>query len=59
IQAGRPVAEGGQGLNASPYNNSVPKVGLAGGIVEDRYQFFPVPAAARVTNPELTQNPGW
>jgi starch-binding outer membrane protein, SusD/RagB family len=59
IQAGRPVAQGGEGLNTAPWGNSVPKVGLAGGIVEDRYRFFPIPAAARRTNPELTQNPGW
>ncbi len=59
IRAGLPVAQGGQNLNASPWQNSVPKVGLAGGDVEERYRFFPIPAAAMVTNPELTQNPGW
>ncbi len=59
IQAGRPVAQGGEGLNASPWQNSVPKVGLSGGIVEEKYRFFPIPAAAMGTNPELQQNPGW
>ncbi len=59
IRAGLPVAQGGQNLNASPWGNSVPKVGLSGGVVEDKYRFFPVPAAARATNPQLTQNPGW
>lgn len=59
IQAGRPVAEGGENLNASPWGNSVPKVGLAGGIVEEKYRFFPIPLAAMGTNPQLTQNPGW
>jgi starch-binding outer membrane protein, SusD/RagB family len=59
ILAGRPVAQGGQNLNAAPWGNSVPKVGLSGGMVDDKYRFFPIPAAARQTNPELTQNAGW
>jgi hypothetical protein len=54
-----PVARGGQNLNASPWQNSVPKIGLSGGVVEDKYRFFPIPTAARQTNRELTQNPGW
>lgn len=59
ILAGKPVSAGGQGLNTSPYNNSVPKVGLSGGSVEDKYRFFPIPEAALRTNPELVQNPAW
>ncbi|HEX2191151.1 MAG TPA: RagB/SusD family nutrient uptake outer membrane protein [Longimicrobiaceae bacterium] len=59
IQAGRPVSAGGQNLNGSPWGNSVPKVGLSGGVVEDKYRFFPIPAAAIRSNPELVQNPGW
>jgi len=54
-----PVAQGGQNLNAAPWGNSVPKIGLAGGVVEDKYRFMPVPTAARQTNRQLTQNPGW
>ncbi|HEX2094692.1 MAG TPA: RagB/SusD family nutrient uptake outer membrane protein [Longimicrobiaceae bacterium] len=59
LRMGLPTAQGGQNLNASPWSNSVPKIGLSGGVVEDRYRFFPIPASARATNPELTQNPGW
>lgn len=59
LRAGLPTAQGGQNLNASPWSNSVPKIGLSGGIVEEKYRFFPVPASARATNPELSQNPGW
>lgn len=59
MRLGLPVAQGGEGLNASPWQNSVPKIGLSGGRVEEKYRFFPVPAAARATNPQLTQNPGW
>ena len=59
IQAGKTVAQGGQNLNATPWGNSVPKVGISAGVVEDKYRFFPIPSSARSTNPELTQNPGW
>ncbi|HEX8212266.1 MAG TPA: RagB/SusD family nutrient uptake outer membrane protein [Longimicrobium sp.] len=59
MRLGLPVAQGGENLNATPWNNSVPKIGIAGAVVEEKYRFFPVPAAARATNPELTQNPGW
>lgn len=59
LRAGLPTAQGGQNLNASPWSNSVPKIGLSGGVVEDKYRFFPIPTAARQTNPQLTQNPGW
>lgn len=59
MRLGLPVSQGGENLNATPWNNSVPKIGLAGGRVEEKYRFFPIPAAARATNPELTQNTGW
>jgi hypothetical protein len=59
MRLGLPVAQGGEALNATPWNNSVPKIGISGGVVEEKYRFFPIPAAARATNPELTQNPGW
>lgn len=59
ILAGRPVSAGGQNLNGSPWGNSVPKVGLSGGVVEDKYRFFPIPAAAMRSNPDLVQNAGW
>jgi hypothetical protein len=59
MRLGRPVAQGGENMNASPWQNSVPKIGLSGGVVEEKYRFFPIPAAAMSTNPELTQNPGW
>lgn len=57
--AGLPVSQGGQGLNASPYNNSVAKAGVAGAVVEEKYRFFPIPEQVRATNPLLEQNPGW
>lgn len=59
IQAGKTVAQGGQNLNATPWGNSVPKVGISAGVVEDKYRFFPIPSSALATNPQLTQNPGW
>lgn len=59
IQAGKTVANGGQNLNASPWGNSVPKVGANNGAIEDKYKFYPVPAAALATNPQLVQTPGW
>lgn len=59
LEMALPVSRGGQNLNASPWQNSVPKIGLSGGVVEDKYRFFPIPTAARQTNRELTQNPGW
>jgi hypothetical protein len=59
IKAGRTVAQGGQNLNGSPWGNSVPKVGLNAGIIDDRYKFYPIPQAAIATNPLLEQTPGW
>ena len=59
MRLGLPVAEGGEGLNVAPWVNSVPKIGPSGGKVGDKYRFFPVPSAARATNPLLTQIPGW
>jgi hypothetical protein len=58
ILAGRPVSAGGQNMNASPYGNSVPKAG-ASITVADKYKFFPIPAAAIATNPQLVQTTGW
>jgi hypothetical protein len=58
ILAGRPVSAGGQNMNASPYGNSVPKAGTSI-VIADRYKFFPIPAAAIATNPQLVQTPGW
>lgn len=59
IRSGRPVAQGGQNLNASPWGSSVPKVGTNAGVIGDRYRFYPIPAAAIATNPLLEQTPGW
>lgn len=59
MRLGLPVAQGGENMNASPWQNSVPKIGVNGARVDDKYKFFPVPAAARATNPQLTQNAGW
>ena len=56
---GKPVSQGGQGLNTSPWGSSVPKVGLNAGVIDEKYRFFPIPSAARATNKELDQNPGW
>jgi len=58
ILAGRPVSAGGQGMNTSPWGNSVPKAGPSITIA-DRYRFFPIPAAAIATNPLLVQTEGW
>ncbi|HEX6038168.1 RagB/SusD family nutrient uptake outer membrane protein [Longimicrobium sp.] len=58
ILAGRTVAQGGQNLNASPWGNSVPKAGPSI-IIADKYRFYPIPAAAIATNPQLVQSPGW
>ncbi|HEX8276777.1 MAG TPA: hypothetical protein VF615_29325 [Longimicrobiaceae bacterium] len=49
---------GRQNLNAALWGNSVPKVGISAGVVEDKYRFFPIPSSALATNPQLTQNPG-
>jgi hypothetical protein len=45
-------------MNASPYGNSVPKAGTSI-VIADRYRFFPIPAAAIATNPQLVQSAGW
>jgi starch-binding outer membrane protein, SusD/RagB family len=58
ILAGRPVSQGGVNMNASPWGNSVPKAGTSITIA-DRYRFFPIPAAAIATNPQLVQTTGW
>jgi starch-binding outer membrane protein, SusD/RagB family len=58
ILAGRPVSAGGVNMNASPWGNSVPKAGPSITIA-DRYRFFPIPAAAIATNPQLVQTAGW
>jgi len=59
IQWGKTVAQGGQGLNNSPWGSSVPKVGISAGIIEDKYRFFPIPSAALATNSELEQSAPW
>ena len=59
MRLGRPTSEGGENLNRSPYTSSVPKIGLAGGIVEDRRKFYPIPQAALAQNRLLEQNPAW
>lgn len=59
MRAGLPVSQGGEGLNSSPWSNSVPKVGPNGAVVDDKYRLLPIPTAARQTNRLLTQNPGW
>jgi starch-binding outer membrane protein, SusD/RagB family len=58
ILSGRPVSQGGQNLNASPWGNSVPKPG-PNATIDDKYRFYPVPAAAIATNPLLVQTAGW
>ena len=59
INAGKTVANGGLGLNVSPWGSSVPKVGANAGVIGDRYRFYPIPSAAIATNPELVQSAGW
>jgi hypothetical protein len=59
IEWGKPASQGGLGLNSSPWGSSVPKVGANAGKIDDKYRFFPIPSAARATNPQLEQNPGW
>jgi len=59
IRAGMPVSGGGANLNASPWGSSVPKVGVSGGTVSEKYRFYPIPAAAIRTNPSLEQSPEW
>lgn len=59
MRAGLRVSQGGEGLNSSPWSNSVPKVGANGAVVDDEYRLFPIPTAARQTNRLLTQDPGW
>jgi hypothetical protein len=52
-----PVAQGGEALNASPWNSSVPKNRTVP--IPDRYRFFPVHPAVLGSNRALTQTPGW
>jgi hypothetical protein len=59
IAAGKSVANGGQNLNGSPWGNSVPKVGANAGSIGEKYRFYPIPAAAIATNPELVQTAAW
>ncbi|HEU4455666.1 MAG TPA: RagB/SusD family nutrient uptake outer membrane protein [Longimicrobium sp.] len=59
IQWGKTAAQGGQGLNNTPWGSSVPKVGISAGIIEDKYRFFPIPSAAIATNPQLQQPAPW
>jgi starch-binding outer membrane protein, SusD/RagB family len=59
IQWGKTAAQGGLGLNNSPWGSSVPKVGISAGIIEDKYRFFPIPSAAIATNPQLEQSAPW
>jgi hypothetical protein len=62
IKAGQPLLAGDPGrqnLNASPWGNSVPKVGANAGLIDDKYRFYPVPSAALKTNKELVQTPAW
>jgi hypothetical protein len=59
MRLGLTVAQGGQAMNAAPWGNSVPKVGVAGAMVEEKYRFYPIPNRARQANALLTQNPGW
>jgi hypothetical protein len=59
IAAGKTVSNGGQNLNGSPWGNSVPKVGANAGSIGEKYRFYPIPAAAIATNPQLVQTPAW
>lgn len=53
----RSVAQGGQAINASPFQSSVPKVITVP--IPDHYRFFPIPSAAMASNRLLEQSPGW
>ena len=59
INMGKPTSAGGLNMNASPWGNSVPKVGANAGAIGDRYRFFPIPSAAMATNDQLVQSPAW
>jgi starch-binding outer membrane protein, SusD/RagB family len=52
-----PVADGGEAINASPWNSSVPKNRTVP--IPDRYRFFPLHPAVTGSNQALTQTPGW
>lgn len=52
-----PVAQGGQAINASPWNSSVPKNRTVP--IPDHYRFFPVHPAVLSSNQALVQTPGW
>jgi len=52
-----PVAQGGQNINASPFQSSVPKT--VNVPIPDRYRFFAIPSVAIASNPLLVQSGGW
>jgi starch-binding outer membrane protein, SusD/RagB family len=47
------------GNSFAPFNSSVPKAALPGGVVADKWLLYPIPAEACRVNSALTQNPGW
>jgi len=53
----RPVAQGGQNMNASPFQSSVPKT--LNVPIPDHYRFFAIPSVAIASNPLLVQSAGW
>jgi starch-binding outer membrane protein, SusD/RagB family len=53
MRAGLAVSAGGQNLNGNPFSSSVPKIGVAGAVVEETRKFYPIPSAARAQNPLL------
>jgi starch-binding outer membrane protein, SusD/RagB family len=60
----RPVANGGQNINANPFSSSVEKCSVTPSSVcfnpiADKWKLYPIPADAILLNPALTQNPGW
>jgi hypothetical protein len=52
-----PTADGGEAINASPWNSSVPRSRTVP--IPDRYRFFPLHPAVTGSNQALTQTPGW
>ena len=55
----RPVSQGGQNINASPFNSSVEKFNATP--IPDKWRLYPIPARAIELNPAMAgqQNPGW